>query len=305
MGKQYICVDIGGTFIKHGLVSQAGDFLHRGAIETESKKGASAILEKVDGIIQNYLPGGETEGIFLSTAGIVDADEGTIIHANANIPNYAGTNLKGYFEDKYGIPCEVENDVNCAGLAESVSGAAAGKRIAFCLTVGTGIGGCLVVDGNIFHGGNNCACEVGYMQSGKGSFEPEGTVSTLVAEAARRKGEPLFAWNGKRVLGEAKRGDRDCMDVLEYMTAVLGAGIANVCYVVNPEIVVLGGGIMGKEYEDLLYPRIRTAMDSHLIPIIARKTELKMAVHRNDAGMLGAFYHFRKRREKVGRNSGK
>ncbi|MDE6964570.1 MAG: ROK family protein [Lachnospiraceae bacterium] len=303
--KQYICLDIGGTFIKHGIIDEEGNFLQKGAVETESEKGAQAILKKVDGIIREYLSGHDAEGICLSTAGIVDSGAGTIIHANANIPNYTGTNLKGHFEEKYGIPCEVENDVNCAGLAEAVSGAAVGKKIVFCLTVGTGIGGCLLVDGNIFHGGANCACEVGYMRSANGSFEPEGTVSTLVAEAARRKGEPAFRWNGRRVLGEAKRGDKVCMDVLEYMTKILGAGIANICYVVNPEIVVLGGGIMGREYEDLLYPRIRSAMDSHLIPIIARHTELKMAVHRNDAGMLGAFYHFRKCRENAGRKNGK
>ena len=94
-----------------------------------------------------------------------------ILHASDAIPGYAGISYKAYMEENFHLPCAVENDVNCAGLAESISGAGKGSRINLCLTVGTGIGGCLVVDGKVFHGASNSACEVGYMHLAPGAFQ--------------------------------------------------------------------------------------------------------------------------------------
>ncbi|MBZ4265788.1 ROK family protein, partial [Streptococcus pneumoniae] len=90
-----------------------------------------------------------------------DPDKGEIFYAGPQIPNYAGTQFKKEIEGRFGIPCEIENDVNCAGLAEAVSGSGKGAGITLCLTIGTGIGGCLIIDGQIFHGFSNSACEVG------------------------------------------------------------------------------------------------------------------------------------------------
>lgn len=295
--ERYICVDIGGTSIKHGLIGRDGKFVEKGSLDTQAWKGAGQILERVDGVVENYLAENTVSGICISTAGIVDPVSGKIIHANENIPGYTGIGLKDYFQGRFGIPCEAENDVNCAGIAEAVSGAAADKNIAFCMTIGTGVGGCLLMNKKVFHGASNCACEVGYLQLQKGNLEPEGCVGMLVQRVAQRKGEPAGQWNGKKVLEGARGQDADCLEALDHLTESLGMGIANICYVVNPEVVVLGGGIMSREYEDLLYPRIRRAMDEHLIDLIARHTELKMAVHRNEAGMLGAFFHFLQRRD--------
>ncbi len=297
--ERYICVDIGGTSIKHGLICTDGEFVEKGSLDTQAWKGAGHILERVNGVIENYMAENTVNGLCISTAGIVDPMSGKIIHANGNIPDYTGIGLKEYLQGKFSIPCEVENDVNCAGIAEAVSGAAADKNIAFCMTIGTGVGGCLLIDKKVFHGACNCACEVGYLQLQKGELEPEGCAGMLVRRVAERKGEPVGQWNGKKVLEGARKQDADCLDALDHLAEVLGVGIANICYVINPEVVVLGGGIMSREYEDLLYPRIRRAMDAHLIPLIAWHTELKMAVHRNEAGMLGAFFHFLQCREDV------
>lgn len=294
--ERYICVDIGGTSIKHGLIGADGEFVEKGSLDTQARKGAGHILERVSKVVENYLAENKISGLCISTAGIVDPLSGEIIHANANIPDYTGTGLKDYFQRRFGIPCEAENDVNCAGIAEAVSGAAADKRIALCMTIGTGVGGCLLIDKEVFHGACNCACEVGYLQLRKGNLEPEGTAGMLAQRTAEKKGEPVGWWNGKKVLDGAGKQDKDCLEALDHLAEILGIGIANICYVVNPEVVVLGGGIMSREYEELLCPRIRRAMDEHLIPLIAGQTELRMAAHRNEAGMLGAFYHFLRRR---------
>ncbi len=206
------------------------------------------------------------------------------------IPNYAGIQYKKILEERFHIPCEVENDVNCVGLAEYSSGAAKGSRIALILTVGTGIGGCIVIDGKVFRGFGNSACEVGYMHMGDSDFQTLGAASTLTQKVAQWKGEPQEKWDGRHVFEEAGRGDRLCIRAIDEMTDVLGRGIANICYVIDPEVVVLGGGIMAQE--DFLKGKIENALKKYLVPGMAEHTRIAFARHRNDAGMLGAFYHF-------------
>ena len=113
----------------------------------------------------------------------------------------------------------------------------------------------------------------------------------MCEKVARRNEDPPAHWGGSRVFREADEGDRICREAIDEMCSVLGVGIANICYVLNPELVVLGGGIMTREA--YLYPRIRAAIDRNLKPVIAQHTELKMAKYGNEAGMLGAYYHFR------------
>lgn len=159
------------------------------------------------------------------------------------------------------------------------------------LTIGTGIGGCMIVDGKVFHGYSNSACEVGYMHMEDSDFQTLGAASILTKKVAERKQEPEEKWNGYRIFEEAKKGDEICNQAIDEMTDVLGKGIANICYVVNPEVVVLGGGIMAQE--TFLKSKMETALKKYLIPSILRNTRIAFAKHKNDAGMLGAFYHFR------------
>lgn len=291
--KKYISIDIGGTAIKYGIISGGGQILSRDATDTKAERGGPAILDTVLGIVDKLSAQEEISGICISTAGMVDTESGRITYAAPLIPDYAGTEYKKVMEERFRIPCEVENDVNCAGLAESVSGAAAGSRISLMLTVGTGIGGCTVIDGEVFRGYSGSACEVGYMSMGDSDFQTLGAASILSKKVAGWKQEPAERWSGYRIFECAKEGDDLCIRAIDEMADVLGRGISNICYVLNPEIVVLGGGIMAQE--EFLRKRIETAIDRYLVSGIARYTRLAFAKHRNDAGMLGAFYHFRKR----------
>ena len=196
-------------------------------------------------------------------------------------------------EEWFHLPCEVENDVNCAGLAEHFSGASKGSKISVCLTVGTGIGGAILIDGKVFHGFSGSGCEVGYMHLPGGAFQDMGASSILVKKTAEYKRIAPESIDRKYVFEHAKKGDTDCIRAIEEMCEVLGMGIANICYVVNPEVVVLGGGIMAqKEY---LKDRLRKSLDKYLIPSVAQNTRLEFARNQNQAGMLGAFCHFKER----------
>lgn len=124
-----------------------------------------------------------------------------------------------------------------------------------------------------------------------GEFQDMGASSILVKKVAALKNVEASSINGKYVFENAKKGDADCIRAIDEMVDVLGMGIANICYVVNPEVVVLGGGIMAqKEY---LGEKIRKSLDKYLIESVASNTKLVFAQNQNQAGMLGAFYHFK------------
>lgn len=292
--NKYICIDIGGTSIKHGVITENGKFCEIDEISTEAMKyGGPGILKKIHRITEEYLKIYAVEGICISTAGMVDCEEGKIIYAAPLIPNYTGTEIKKSMEKAFGIPCEVENDVNCAGLAENFAGASKGSRISVCLTIGTGIGGAIIIDGKVFHGFSGSGCEVGYMHLPGGEFQDLGASSILVKKTAIYKNVDSASINGKYVFEQAKKGDVDCIRAIDEMVDVLGMGIANICYVINPEVVVLGGGIMAqKEY---LEGRLVKSLEKYLIPSVAEHTKLAFAENQNQAGMLGAFYNFKGR----------
>ena len=246
--KTYICIDIGGTSIKYGMIREDGTFLTTGEMPTEAQKhGGPGIMKKAEAIVEEFLNTYKPEGICVSTAGMVDCEKGRITYAAPLIPHYTGTEIKKTLEERFHLPCEVENDVNCAGLAEHFSGASKGSKISVCLTVGTGIGGAILIDGKVFHGFSGSGCEVGYMHLPGGAFQDMGASSILVKKTAEYKRIAPESIDGKYVFEHAKKGDMDCIRAIEEMCEVLGMGISNICYVVNPEVVVLGGGIMAQK----------------------------------------------------------
>lgn len=292
MMKKYVSIDIGGTAIKYGIIHENAEIVCKKSMKTEAWKGGPSILQKTIDIVEEMkeAAGGVIDGICISTAGMVDTEAGSIFYSAPLIPDYAGTQFKKTLEEKYGVPCEVENDVNCAGLAETRSGAAKDAKVALALTIGTGIGGCIVLDGKVFHGFSNSACEVGYMHMDDSDFQTLGAASILTKKVAEWKGESEEVWDGYHIFEEAKKGDEICNRAIDEMCDVLGKGISNICYVINPQVVVLGGGIMAQE--EFLRARIEAAVDRYLVSSIAKNTTITFAKHQNDAGMLGAFYHF-------------
>lgn len=289
--KQFICIDIGGTSIKYGIIQEDGVFVTTDERPTEAMRfGGPGIMEKAREIIRDYLTEYKAEGICISTAGMVDCEEGKITYAAPLIPDYTGTEIKKTLEEEFHLPCEVENDVNCAGLAENFAGAAKGSSISVCLTIGTGIGGAIIIDNKVFHGFSGSGCEIGYMHLPGGEFQDMGASSILVKKTAEYKNISQDSINGKYVFENAKKGDADCIRAIDEMVDVLGMGIANICYVINPEVVVLGGGIMAQR--EYLGEKLRESLDKYLLPSVAQHTRLAFAENRNQAGMLGAFYHF-------------
>ena len=331
MEKRYFALDIGGTKTKYALLGEKGEILSTYEKDTEAQRGGSFILENVKGEIRRVLEelkGELTEGaldgkkaeapveqksevsveqkveakvesllagICISTAGMVDEIRGEIIHAGPQIPEYKGTKWKEEIETAFSIPCEVENDVKCAGLGEYSFGSGKGTNSMLCLTIGTGIGGSFILNGEVYHGTSHSAMEIGYMQIPGGMFQRMASTSALVKRVASRKGEPEELWNGKRIFEEVAKEDKICLEELDRLCDALSIGLSNLCYAFNPECIVLGGGIM--EQKDILLPKIWGHLQEHLVPIVAENTRLLAASLGNRAGLLGAYVHFHNRQK--------
>lgn len=323
MEKRYFALDIGGTKTKYALLGEKGEILSTYEKDTEAQRGGSFILENVKGEIRrvleelkgNPMEGAQADtkgdakaertteakiepllsGICISTAGMVDEIKGEIIHAGPQIPEYKGTKWKEEIERTFSIPCEVENDVKCAGLGEYSFGSGKGTSSMLCLTIGTGIGGSFILNGEVYHGTSHSAMEIGYMQIPGGMFQRMASTSALVKRVASRKGEPEELWNGKRIFEEVAKEDKICLEELDRLCDALSIGLSNLCYAFNPECIVLGGGIM--EQKDILLPKIWGHLQEHLVPIVAENTRLLAASLGNRAGLLGAYVHFQNRQK--------
>lgn len=260
------------------------------AAATVEQKAAAKVEHKAETRAESLLA-----GICISTAGMVDEIKGEIIHAGPQIPEYKGTKWKEEIERTFSIPCEVENDVKCAGLGEYSFGSGKGAGSMLCLTIGTGIGGSFILNGEVYHGTSHSAMEIGYMQIPGGMFQRMASTSALVKRVASRKGEAEELWNGKRIFEEVAKEDKICLEELDRLCDALSIGLSNLCYAFNPECIVLGGGIM--EQKDILLPKIWGHLQEHLVPIVAENTRLLAASLGNRAGLLGAYVHFHNRQK--------
>ena len=293
----YVCMDIGGTAIKYGLADETGRFFRK---EQRSsglpQKGISHLLTQITDLIQQYQKEGEVAGAALATAGIVNAETGVILTEGRNFPGYTGTNLKKLVETTCHIPCEVENDVNAAGLGEYWLGAGQQAASLVCLTIGTGIGGCILFNGRVWHGVSGSAGEVGYMRipGTEADLEASAAVPWLLKTVAAAKHLSPAELDGKKVFDWAKQGDRPSAQAIDLMVERLVCAIGNICCLINPERILLGGGIMAQEA--YLRPRLEVALQKSLTPALSGKTRIAFARLGNDAGMTGALRNFLNRR---------
>lgn len=287
------CFDIGGTAIKYGLMKETGETVWKKEIPTEAHLGGSVLADRICTLARDMKE--ETPslaGVAISSAGVIDTDRACVLYSSDLIPGYTGTDYRQRLEEALSLPVEAENDVNCAGLAESWSGAARGAGSAMVLTIGTGIGGCFLNQGEVLHGCAFSACEVGYLPMEGGTFQQAASTTALVKNVAARKGEDVALWNGRKIFEAAKAGDADCQEAIAQLCECLGQGLASLSFILNPEVFVLGGGIMAQE--EVLRPQIEESFARHTrtLSLASRNTRIAFAAHQNEAGMRGALRHF-------------
>lgn len=283
-----ITFDIGGTSIKYGIFTlRKGQpvFVMQNEISSDARvlKGPG-ILQRVETLIAKAMQQQDIEGIAISTAGMVDAEKGCIQYANDNIPEYTGLAFKQLLEVRFHMPCWVENDVNAAALGETVFGAGRGAAHALMLTIGTGIGGAVVIDHTIYHGYSGSAGEIGYMWVKDRHFQDIASTTALIQHVEAKTQEADL--NGKIICARAKRGDAVCMQAIKELCSHIAIGVSSCACLMNPQIIILGGGIMTQK--ELFAPLMEAYLKQYMNEEIYAHTQLAFAQLGNRAGMAGA-----------------
>ncbi|MDO4321183.1 MAG: ROK family protein [Lachnospiraceae bacterium] len=282
-------LDIGGTAIK-SAVFENGSLLNIRETPTEARLGGAHVTQRAISIISDYQKVFSFGRIGISTAGQVNPETGTIIYANQNIPGYTGTELKAIMENTFQISTSVENDVNAAALGEAAFGAGQGEDDFACLTYGTGVGGAMVLRGELYHGSSFSAGEFGAIMTHpeehrpeqdpfSGCYEKYASTTALVRRASRL--DPALT-NGRIIFERME--DPMVKTVIDGWIMEIVYGLATITHMMNPSCLVLGGGIMEQPY---VLEQIQDRLYRSIMPSF-RRVRVKKASLGNQAGMLGA-----------------
>ena len=279
-----LAIDIGGTMIKYGLVSSDGEILSTDKIETEAEKGLENILNKIDNIFKKYKENNPV-GIAVSGTGQINGMIGKVIGGNPIIPNWIGTNLVKILEEKYNLPAVLENDVNCVALGEKWIGAGKNLKNFICLTIGTGIGGGIILNNQLFRGENFVAGEFGHTLIKKGEFEQFASTTALIRLVKERTRKTL---NGKEIFDLEKKEIVEYQEVISEWIENLTDGLSSIIYCFNPANIILGGGVIGQG--EPLINRIKNSLFKKIGLQFKEKLNIIQAKLGNNAGMIGASY---------------
>ena len=281
-----LAIDIGGTAIKYALVNENNKLSSFSEIPSEAKLGAEVLLKKVYGIIREISP--LCDAVSVSTAGRVDSEKGKIIFANENIPNYTGTELAGLISERFSLPAFVENDVYCAATAEANYGSGKGCKSFICLTVGTGIGGAVILDGKLYKGESLCAGDFGEMITGSDKFENLASTTALVKKIKLVTGKEM---SGREIFSDENFSNSIIKSTVDAWIDELVKGMKTLMFVFDVPLFVLGGGIMNEKYvTDRIAKEIHSIDRENF-----KRVQIKQAFFKNKAGIIGAAHTAREK----------
>lgn len=286
----YLAFDVGGSFIKCGVVNEEGTVLFHDKMATNSHYGAEELLKQLYSIVESVRTRYDVKNISIATTGVVNTVKGSILSGISGwIEGYSDLPLKSLLEKQTGLVTEVENDVNCVALAESWLGSARGYRNIVCITIGTGIGGALLIDGKLYHGSGNMAMEIGRMPLYPSTLEDLASVRALVYEYAKRKNLPTTQVDGLCVARKVREGDEAAIKSLDMMCRYLADGLGAIISALTPDVFIIGGAISADH--DLIDHRIKGVLRERLDKALYESTSIKYAQLGNMAGLVGGVRH--------------
>jgi len=304
--KYYIGADLGGTNIAAGVVSEEGALIHKDSVPTGSHRGHEAVIADLATLCKQVMAdsGIDKESVVsigIGVPGLYDKEAGVSIYA-ANL-GFKQVPIRHMLQETLHLPVYLENDANAAAMGESVSGAAKDVGHSVTVTLGTGIGGGIIVDNRILHGAFGGAGEIGHMViildgelctcGRKGCWEAYASASAFVRQAkiaATHNPKSLLAKdvdgiNGKVIFEAIELGDETAQDVLDTYLGYVAIGVTNLIDVLQPAKIVVGGGLSAQG-EKILAP-IRKLVEERAFSGTC-PTELVIATLGNDAGIIGA-----------------
>jgi glucokinase len=310
--QRVVGIDLGGTKIASALVDESGQILAHDRRETRAADGQDAVVGRIQESARAVIEAGELEpssidGIGIGAPGPIDMAAGLVV-APPNLPGWDRVPLKKKLESELAITTYLENDANAAALGEHRFGAGRGVDHMVYVVVGTGVGGGLILDGHLYHGASGMAGEIGHM-----TIDPEGPicpcgrrgclealvsgpsiarearnriaqgVPTLISELAEGEESRITA---KLVAQAAERGDETAEQVLAQSMHYLGLGMANLVHMLNPELIVIGGGVAN--LGERMFGPVRRLIEELAFPEAAEAVRVAPAELGENAGVLGA-----------------
>ena len=291
--KKYIAFDIGGTKVKHGLLLGNGFILSKESYGTPSSN-REMFIEKMVNTVKTYTENNSVSGVAISLPGYINPHTGYSERAGA-ISVLDGQNLKKLLESEISLPIEIENDGNCAAIAEKTSGNAKNCTDFICVTVGTGIGGGIFIDGKLVRGHSFRGGEFGFMitKSTEDVLNNNASTTALIRSYKKLKGlNETENVDGETIFHKAAK-DYSVRRLVEDWVKILSYGIYNLAATLNPQKILIGGGVISQEG---LIKMINKQLDrlywwKHI------KIPVESCKHQNDAGMIGAMYHLQQKQD--------
>ncbi|NSL50342.1 ROK family glucokinase [Calidifontibacillus erzurumensis] len=304
-------VDVGGTTVKLAFVSDGGEILHKWSIATDKSNSgkniitdiASSILNRLDQYKQDI---SSIKGVGVGAPAFLDMETG-FVHEAVNL-GWKNINLKKELEHKLNLPVVIDNDANTAALGEMWKGAGVQSQNLLCITIGTGIGGGIIINGEIVHGINGMAGEIGHFtvlpENGalcncgkKGCLETISSATGMVRlarEEIAHHPDSLLATqynktnllSAKMIIEAARKNDDFALEIVDKASFYLGLAIANIAITINPEKIVIGGGV--SKAGSLLLKKVSKYFKQFALPRVYEGAHLALATLGNDAGVIGA-----------------
>ena len=295
-----IGIDFGGTSIKSGLVRD-GQILQRGTlIHTPQYAGAESLLEALKGVVAELRRADpDVRALGIGLPGIVDSVNG-LVHELTNVPGWKDVPLRDRLERDTGLCVTVENDANAMAYGEWKYGAAREGRHVVCITLGTGVGGGLILNGQLYRGAQLGAGEAGHMsidyRGVPGPYGNFGALERYVGNnqiagralelyAAAGVGKTLEQCAPAELAQAARSGDPIARGVWEAVGAEVGAALANIVWLLNPDTIVIGGGVA--KARELLFEPILKSLRERTLSVFHEHLRVVSATLDNDAGIIG------------------
>jgi glucokinase len=298
--------DLGGTHLRVATVDQCGKIHFRAKQNTPHGTDPNEIVDAIVHAVGEYKNDVGTDSlkaVSLVVPGTVKVQEGTIVKA-PNLPCLDGFLLATELMNELGLPTILENDANAAAVGEMWQGAARGCRTIICVTLGTGVGGGIILDGELWRGVDGAAAEIGHMCvdpfggvactcGSRGCLEVFASATAIVRmtrearprypESTLNAGSNLTA---QSIFEAGLQGDELALAIFRRMGVYLGIGLANLINILNPEMIVIGGGVVNGW--DLFQKHMLHEVEERAFPLLAARVKIVRAECGDDAGLLGA-----------------
>ncbi len=306
-----LAIDLGGTKVTAAIVGEDGKIVSISTRPTNAQRGGDWVLNRVKEVAAEALeiskiPSKQLIGVGMGTPGVVDAERGIMLSEAVNIPDWKGRNLKEELERVLGLPIIVDNDANAAGFGEYVFGAGRGSKSLIFVALGTGVGGAVILNGEIVRGVSFVAGEIGHI-----SVDPNGpkcgcgnygcvelfASGPAIAQKAReyvlrgvktKLAEMTTPENltAEHVAHAAQEGDLLAQSILAEAGKILGVTLAGIANLLNPDCIVIGGGVA--QAGNWLIEPVRWEIKRRALPDATKVLQVLAAALGTNAGVLGA-----------------